>query len=236
MPVTGLYYISDLTPPPTTLLSDRLFKQHTPTPLGRFTIDHRLLRENPPPPPPTPSSSVPPSLPPPPPPPQPTPLPPSLPTTTTSSTTTTAGAGNNAHKFMQCLDLSYHPQKLFVLADRTLITLDREFELIVRGKMTQLWTHRQTLRAEGMGYEVGDFRVRIGNVLQAEQVKGVVVEIEYTPCKYLEQAEPIIRDFLQQLRPPQGRFTFAPREGYTPGQEWTLLDTGRQYCELLRLR
>ncbi|KAL7267201.1 hypothetical protein RUND412_010222 [Rhizina undulata] len=77
---------------------------------------------------------------------------------------------------MQYLDLSYHPQKLFVLADRTLITLDCEFELIVRGKMTQLWTHGQTLRAEGMGYEVGDFRVRIGNVLQAGQVKGVVVE------------------------------------------------------------
>lgn len=125
---------------------------------------------------------------------------------------------------------------LFILADKQIVTSEREFELIVRSKMASMWTVRQTLRAAGYGYEVDDFRVRIADLTQGDQVKGVVVEIEYTPCSYIEQGEGIIRDFMAGLQPPDGRFTFAPNEGYESGREWTLLDTGRQYCEILRFR
>lgn len=208
----SLYFIQETTTPPAiSILTDRLSKRHQPIPLGRWTVEHRLLRENPPPQPATPSSPA-------------------------SPQQSTQPTPPQQHKFMQWLDLSYHPLTLFILADKQIVTSEREFELIVRSKMASMWTVRQTLRAAGHGYEVDDFRVRIADLTQGDQVKGVVVEIEYTPCAYIEQGEAIIRDFMAGLQPPEGRFTFAPNEGYEPGREWTLLDTGRQYCEILRFR
>ncbi|KAH0608243.1 uncharacterized protein H6S33_002295 [Morchella sextelata] len=209
MPVTGLYFISEPTNPPALqILTDRLSKRHQPFPLARWNLEHKLLRENPPP----------------------------VPATPTSPTTPQPTPQAPQHKFMQWLDLSYHPFMLFVLADKQMVTSEREFELIVRSKMAPMWTPRQTLRALGLGYEVDDFRVRIADLTQGDQMKGCIVEVEYGPCSYIEQGEAIIRDFVMGLDPPEGKFTFAPAEGYEKGKEWTVLDTGRQYCEVLRFR
>lgn len=141
---------------------------------------------------------------------------------------------------MQWLDLSYHPTKLFVYtpSPRVMATLDREFEILVRVKMSGLWTLIKTMRAEGLVYEVEDFRVRVANVVQGgggEAVKGVLVEVEYVPCAHLEGAEGVLRSFVEGLGVAGGRFVFA-EEGVEAGKEWSVLDTARQYCEALRLR
>lgn len=65
-------------------------------------------------------------------------------------------------------------------------------------------------------------------------------QVEYTPCLYLAQGEPIIRDFVEQLRIPQAREFFRPKgqDAATAVEDkvFTILDTGRQYMELLRMR
>ena len=105
-----------------------------------------------------------------------------------------------------------------------------------------------------------DFRVRVATVQQGQDVKGVVVEVralcsfvgvcgnvlirrfqvEYNPCQYLSQAEPIIQDFVEQLKIPQAREFFRPKDASDANaveeMVFTLLDTGRQYMELLRMR
>jgi hypothetical protein len=138
---------------------------------------------------------------------------------------------------MQYLDLPYLPGKLIVLTPSAIVTLDREFDLLVRSKLSALWSLRQTLRGEGLAYEVDDFKVRIANILQGEVWKGVLVEVEYAPCSLLAVAEGAIRGFVEGLGWPAGRFTFVGKGGgrRVEGEEWSVLDTGRQYCEVLRM-
>jgi hypothetical protein len=46
------------------------------------------------------------------------------------------------HRFMQCLDLSAHPHKLFVFTpgttESTIATIDRDFDYILRTKLSPL--------------------------------------------------------------------------------------------------
>ncbi|EWC46988.1 hypothetical protein DRE_03750 [Drechslerella stenobrocha 248] len=256
MPVTGLYFCPDSGTTQATALAirDRLSKLYQPVISSKWSLEHRLLRE-------TISSN-------------PSPLPPPTPTTSASAasaagintsssptqaqaqapgatrTSPTAGANppqSTAPRFLQYLDLSYHPGKKFALIDRTIVTLDDSFEHILTTKLQpSLWAMRQTLKAEGESFTLEDFRIRIAMLSQGTVIKGVLVEVEYLPCIYLEQGEPVIRDFIEQLGLPSGAnvrlyFSRAPvlhlRDGDEDApREFSILDTGMQYMELLRFR
>lgn len=219
MPVTGLFFIPEINHSSATntvqSFLDRLNKLHNPTLYSKWAFEHRLYREAPLPPPTSPSVSH-----------HAPPLPSQQP--------------QSAVKTIQVLELSNHA-KAFTLAGSSIITIDRDFDTLVKNKMGALWHIRQTLKAQqGDCYEVDDFRVKIAQVFQGQDVKGVLIEVEYTPCQYLAQGEPIIRDFIEQLRLPNAREFFRPKD-YNPasaGEDkvFTILDTGRQYMELLRMR
>ncbi|KAI9800027.1 MAG: hypothetical protein M1833_003556 [Piccolia ochrophora] len=158
MPLTGLYFLPDA-PSPITLQSliDRLTKTYSPTPLQRWTLDHRLFRST------TTSSSTtsPSDRPPPPrflqvlslsyhpnksyvcissspPPPQ-----------TTSSSTATAT-----------------PPPPTIIAVPSPSSTEELIQLLTL-KMGPLWTSRQTLVVSGgASFEMEDMRVRIGEVKQ----------------------------------------------------------------------
>jgi len=114
---------------------------------------------------------------------------------------------------------------------------------------------RQTLKAEGHIYELEDFRIRIATLSQGSVMKGVLMEVEYLPCEFMEEAEDVIRDLIEQLELPRGpavRLYLAQNGGVGVGgkgldvemnggvkeakRKFTVLDTGLQYMELLRLR
>lgn len=143
---------------------------------------------------------------------------------------------------MQYLDLSHHPGKRFCLVDKTIVTIDPEFETILTTKLQGLWGMRQTLKAEGLVYDLEDFKLRIATLTQGSIMKGVLVEVEYLPCSSLDQGEPVIRDLMEQIELPTGPtskfyFSQAPRaEGDTEPRDFSTLDTGMQYMELLRMR
>ncbi|KAK6501690.1 hypothetical protein TWF481_009516 [Arthrobotrys musiformis] len=218
MPVTGLYFHPDsgTTQSPAAAIHDRLSKRYQPTLTAKWALEHRLLRENGPP-----SSSNPTS--------QPSlqaPIPQSSPQT----------------RYMQYLDLSFHPGKRFCLVDKSIVTVDPDFEHILSSKLQGLWSMRLTLKAEGSILELEDFKIKIATLSQGSMIKGVLMEVEYLSCKYLEEGEAVIRDFIEQLELPSGPnvklyFSRAPSSGDGDGErEFGILDTGMQYMELLRLR
>jgi len=173
-------------------------------------------------------------------------------------------------RFMQYLDLSHHPGKKFCLIDKkSIVTIDSEFETILSTKLQGIWAMRQTLKAEGSMFELDDFRIRIATLSQGSVMKGVLVEVEYLPCMYMDEGEPIIRDFIQRLGLPgnpsvrlflstantaaaattvpatannnnnNNNSTDSSNHNNNDNQgrkKFTILDTGMQYMELLRLR
>jgi hypothetical protein len=138
--------------------------------------------------------------------------------------------------FLQYLDLPHLSALPFALCGNAIITLDRDFLLILKAKLGGVWTHRQQLRAEGVCYDVEDFRVRVGKLMMTgDQTRGVVVEVEYLPVDTMAAGEAVLRDFIDGLELPwnTGKWVFGPGD---KNKEWTVLDTGRAYCELLRFR
>ncbi|KAF3153968.1 hypothetical protein EYR41_006181 [Orbilia oligospora] len=219
MPVTGLYFCPDsgTTQNPAAAIIDRLSKRYQPTFIAKWSLEHRLLRENGPP---SSSTAVTPSL--------------QAPVTQTPPQT----------RYMQYLDLSFHPGKRFCLVDKSIVTIDPDFEHILTAKLQGLWSMRLTLKAEGNILELEDFKIKIATLSQGSVIKGVLMEVEYIPCAYLEQGEGVIRDFIEQLELPNGpnvRYYFSQAPVVTPYEndeprEFSILDTGMQYMELLRLR
>jgi len=98
------------------------------------------------------------------------------------------------------------------------------------------WNLRQTLRAEGTVFEYGDFRILVANLLQGTSFRGLLIEIEYVPCLFLQQAKPIIQSFMQQLNLPPGRLSFGERKSIDETSEFKPIQTASQYLELMRLR
>ncbi|KAK6517886.1 mediator complex subunit Med20 [Arthrobotrys conoides] len=220
MPVTGLYFCPDsgTTQIPAAAIIDRLAKRYQPTPITKWSLEHRLLRENGSS---SSSSAAAPSL--------------QAPVTQYSSQT----------RYMQLLDLSFHPGKRFCLVDKSIVTIDPDFEHILNAKLQGLWSMRLTLKAEGSIMELEDFKIKIGTLSQGSVVRGTLMEVEYLPCAYLEQGEGVIRDFIEQLELPNTsnvRYYFsqapvvASPDGNDEPREFSILDTGMQYMELLRLR
>ncbi|RPA82629.1 hypothetical protein BJ508DRAFT_414046 [Ascobolus immersus RN42] len=154
---------------------------------------------------------------------------------------------------MQQLELSYVRGKMFVLTTNIaagnqqgeMVLVQREFAEIARLKLNALWMQQQFVRAEGVGMEFEAWRVRVGGLMMQNTNRGLFIEVEYFSTDYLSAGAPIIREILrtfvpetlQQLNIPadKGRFYGDPL-GTEGEREFTLMDTGRQYMEMLRLR
>jgi len=144
----------------------------------------------------------------------------------------TDGGGNTLPAFLQYLEIPHLSPIPFALCGNAIVAIDRDFARIVEARLATLWMPRLTLRVEGNCYEVDDFRLRVGRVM-GEQVRGVVVEVEYLPVDTMSAGEAVLKDFIEGLQLPfAGKWVL----GTEKTKEWTVLDTGRLYCELLRSR
>lgn len=74
----------------------------------------------------------------------------------------------------------------------------------------------------------------MGRVQLGDQAKGVIIEVEFISTGDMKVGEGIVRDFLEGLEVPRGKWVFD-REGRPEG-DWKVTDTGRQYCDLLKFR
>jgi len=230
MPVTGLYFIPETTQTATlSKLIDHLTKRYQSEPIGRWGLEHRLFRE------------------------------------TAPSTSSTADEKGNALRYLQFLSLTHQPGRSYVgisapksgqakegsAAEAAAVIAipqqgqsDELVQLIIT-KFGPLWSHRQMLQVtNGSGYEVEDFRIRVGEVRQGHggQARGVVVEIgwlagdngegEAQDSADWEMGQAVIRAFWEKLEVPNGReYIAVPGVGTGKG-----MDLERQYFDLLRLR
>ena len=117
-----------------------------------------------------------------------------------------------------------------------------EFSQLVVSKFTPLWQQRQILNvAHGYAFEVGDFRVRIGELRQggsgigAQTNRGTIVEVQFVGKEEgegedWEEGEAIIDGFWDGLGVKGARKVFwVPGLGEGDGSV-------RQWCEILRIR
>ncbi|CAJ0955577.1 unnamed protein product, partial [Mesorhabditis belari] len=114
---------------------------------------------------------------------------------------------------------------------------DRGFDLILSKLSGALQMDSSgKFDASGTEYSFKDFRVRVGTVTQGGSVKGVVVEIEYTPTWVANQASMMLSEFINMFFPEQ---TASKPEIITkPTSDlYTALDTLNQYQQIFnRLR
>lgn len=117
-----------------------------------------------------------------------------------------------------------------------------EMVQLVAGKLSPLWSHRQTLHVgNGLAFGMEDFRVRVGDLRQGQSalVKGTVVEIEWLAAADGESQEEsdwetsqlVIRAFWDTLGIDGAREVIR-----VPGSGNKGLDLVGQYCQLLRFR
>ena len=116
-----------------------------------------------------------------------------------------------------------------------------EFVQLVTSKFSPLWQQRQMLTvAHGYAFEIGDFRVRVGELRQgsgagAQMGRGTVVEVQWLGNEEggeedWESAKAVIEAFWDALGAKGARRVFwVP--GLGKGEE-----SIRQWCDILRIR
>ncbi|OAY56064.1 mediator of RNA polymerase II transcription subunit 20a [Manihot esculenta] len=80
-------------------------------------------------------------------------------------------------------------QRLVVEADSTIQTIMDKL---------QSYKSRVALCFEGFQYQLGDFQLRVGKVVpsHSENLRGIVMEVEYLPISSMEKARQIIEEFV----------------------------------------
>lgn len=56
------------------------------------------------------------------------------------------------------------------------VEAEKELELIVN-RLKNLWQLRQSVNLEGTSYEIGDFSLRVANILLGSSYKGLLLEV-----------------------------------------------------------
>ncbi|KAL2653927.1 hypothetical protein R1flu_022055 [Riccia fluitans] len=66
----------------------------------------------------------------------------------------------------------------------------------------QLYRNRLTIFFEGYQYQLGDFQVKAGRAVFAhsENLRGIVLEVEYVPVSSIEQTRILLQEFVELLQ------------------------------------
>ncbi|KAM9969039.1 hypothetical protein ACTFIW_000122 [Dictyostelium discoideum] len=72
------------------------------------------------------------------------------------------------------------PKKCFTVCRDTIVETDREMVSIL--EKTNSYKKRQTTEALISKYELGDFIIRVGPIVFRTEIRGILVEVEYTAC------------------------------------------------------
>ncbi|CAA6664235.1 unnamed protein product [Spirodela intermedia] len=88
----------------------------------------------------------------------------------------------------------------FIVRGRIVVEADSAM-LAIMDKL-QSYKARVSLNFEGLQYQVGDFLLRVGKVIPAnsENLRGIMMEVEYLPISSLETSRQIMDDFVDLWR------------------------------------
>ncbi|KAM3583938.1 hypothetical protein VKS41_003903 [Umbelopsis sp. WA50703] len=145
---------------------------------------------------------------------------------------------NNSGKLLYQISLAQQPRQLYCMVDGgVVVEVERDVETIF-SRLKNLWVIRQSATIEGTSYDIGDFTLRVANILLGSTYKGLLLEVEYRPCSSPYGATEIIRDFVESLIPANAQLSIDTEYDYEKvglsNQEFTIAHTGYQYMHLFR--
>lgn len=80
-------------------------------------------------------------------------------------------------KSMYQVSLAQQPGQSYCMVEGSVVVeAEKELELIVN-RLKNLWQLRQSVNLEGTSYEIGDFSLRVANILLGSSYKGLLLEV-----------------------------------------------------------
>ncbi|PKI73721.1 mediator of RNA polymerase II transcription subunit 20a-like [Punica granatum] len=115
------------------------------------------------------------------------------------------------------ISLPEQPNKCYFTLRSHRIVVEADLSIQNIMEKLQSYKSRVTLVFEGFQYHLGDFQVRVGKVVpsHSENLRGIVMEVEYLPISSLEKSREIMEDFTEiwqetlSKRSLPGRFIHA---------------------------
>ncbi|MQL73661.1 hypothetical protein Taro_006002 [Colocasia esculenta] len=95
------------------------------------------------------------------------------------------------------LALQDRPDRYYFII-RGRIVVEADVGILAIMEKLQSYKARVSLHFEGLQYQVGDFLLRVGKVVPAnsENLRGIMMEVEYLPISSVEKSRQIMEDFL----------------------------------------
>ncbi|XP_010261925.1 PREDICTED: mediator of RNA polymerase II transcription subunit 20a-like [Nelumbo nucifera] len=99
-----------------------------------------------------------------------------------------------------CLGISLQeqPNKYYFILRSQRIVLEADSTIQMIMEKLQSYKSRVSLYFEGFQYQLGDFQLRVGKVVptHSENLRGIVMEVEYLPISSLDKSRQIMEDFV----------------------------------------
>ncbi|XP_062148573.1 mediator of RNA polymerase II transcription subunit 20a-like isoform X1 [Alnus glutinosa] len=98
--------------------------------------------------------------------------------------------------------LPEQPNKYYFIIRGQRIVLEADSSIQTLMEKLQSYKTRVALHFDGFQYQLGDFQLRVGKVVptHSENLRGIVMEVEYLPISSVEKAKQIMEEFLDIWR------------------------------------
>ncbi|CEP16133.1 hypothetical protein [Parasitella parasitica] len=141
-------------------------------------------------------------------------------------------------KLLYQVSLAQQPGLVYCMVDGSVvIEAEKEMEIIL-SRLKNLWQLRQSVTIEGTSYEIGDFTLRVANILLGSTYKGLLLEIDYHPCTTPNNASKLFQEFVESIVPPTAQLSCEYEYNYEQvglsNNEFTTAHTSYQYMQLFR--
>ncbi|KAJ1400715.1 Mediator complex, subunit Med20 [Sesbania bispinosa] len=100
------------------------------------------------------------------------------------------------------ISLMEQPNKYYFIIRGHKIVLEADSSILTIMEKLQSYKSKVALNFEGVQYKLGDFQLRVIKVVpnQAENLRGILMEIEYLPISSVEKSRPIMEEFIDIWR------------------------------------
>ncbi|KAB2618324.1 mediator of RNA polymerase II transcription subunit 20a-like [Pyrus ussuriensis x Pyrus communis] len=150
--------------------------------------------------------------------------------------------GEAARDFLG-IALPEQPSKYYLIMRLQRIILEADSSIQTIMEKLQSYKSRVSLYFEGFHYQLGDFQLRVGKVIptHSENLRGIVMELEYLPISSMEKARQVMEEFMdiwQQAlakRSLPGHFMHVEPNfsEYGLGDQYTSQHTAVQYAAIM---
>ncbi|CAN6541239.1 unnamed protein product [Malus baccata var. baccata] len=139
--------------------------------------------------------------------------------------------------------LPEQPSKYYLIMRLQRIILEADSSIQTIMEKLQSYKSRVSLYFEGFHYQLGDFRLRVGKVIPThlENLRGIVMELEYLPISSMEKARQVMEEFMEiwqqalAKRSLPGHFMHVEPNfsEYGLGDQYTSQHTAVQYAAIM---